>query len=645
MELNIKYLNLICTDLGGVGGHTLNINAENEICTLLGGVGGHTLELKAINEIYSLVFGSGTFKTNLSALNAILAASGEQPEITEVRAWKKIQEWSHLNYDLPWTDLPYFALPTNGVSLIAGETITIFGDTLVNVPISNHLSVTYTSDIGTQSGNNLVLSPTVGQIGDHSCVILVKNGTKTIGTYTINLKVIAKVTSGIKKIMMLGNSITNAGATYFASSLNSVLSGCTFTYVGTQGTTIKHEGRSGYKLSDFVLNDNSGVNPSPFFKAGVLNVPAYFADNSIAIPDYLHIRLTVNDIFPWNYLPWGLSGRIPDGQVTIIINNFKTLCDAFLALGIKIIIALPTICDKTGTGWNADYVEANVSQDAHIENIHKCWAAFVTAFESGAYSPNVDVSYEAINLDRANYLNGIHPDTTGDAQIGAGMAIKINETIASDKTAFVATFNTENAGSATKTIAIPCSGSGHNFVIDWGDGTIETKTGSPGLISHVYGTAGVKKIKITGTLAWLNFGAGGDSKKIVTLEQWGTGSWLNMEGIFRGCSNLVNNATDTPNTANITSLYTAFYQATLFNVNMASWNIANVTAANLVTNSSAITKANYDATLIGWAAQTVKPNLTINFGTVKYSAGAAATARGILTSAPNSWAITDGGQA
>jgi len=57
MELNIKYLNIICTDLGGEGGHTLNINAENEICTLLGGVGGHILELDAINEIYSLVFG------------------------------------------------------------------------------------------------------------------------------------------------------------------------------------------------------------------------------------------------------------------------------------------------------------------------------------------------------------------------------------------------------------------------------------------------------------------------------------------------------------------------------------------------------------------------------------------------------------
>jgi len=41
-----------------------------------------------------------TFKTNLSALNAILAASGEQPEITEVRAWKKIQEATLLNQNL-----------------------------------------------------------------------------------------------------------------------------------------------------------------------------------------------------------------------------------------------------------------------------------------------------------------------------------------------------------------------------------------------------------------------------------------------------------------------------------------------------------------------------------------------------------------
>lgn len=36
--------------------------------------------------------------------------------------------------------------------------------------------------------------------------------------------------------------------------------------------------------------------------------------------------------------------------------------------------------------------------------------------------------------------------------------------------------------------------------------------------------------------------------------------------------------------------------------------------------------------------------LTFEANLAKYSSGAATTARGILTSAPNNWSITDGGQ-
>lgn len=54
------------------------------------------------------------------------------------------------------------------------------------------------------------------------------------------------------------------------------------------------------------------------------------------------------------------------------------------------------------------------------------------------------------------------------------------------------------------------------------------------------------------------------------------------------------------------------------------------------------TTANYDALLIGWASRPVKPNISINFGTIKYTAAATA-ARTILTSAPNNWTIVDGG--
>jgi hypothetical protein len=52
--------------------------------------------------------------------------------------------------------------------------------------------------------------------------------------------------------------------------------------------------------------------------------------------------------------------------------------------------------------------------------------------------------------------------------------------------------------------------------------------------------------------------------------------------------------------------------------------------------------ANLDSIYNGWSSRPVKPNLSISFGSIKYTAAGVA-GRLILTSAPNNWTITDGG--
>jgi hypothetical protein len=52
--------------------------------------------------------------------------------------------------------------------------------------------------------------------------------------------------------------------------------------------------------------------------------------------------------------------------------------------------------------------------------------------------------------------------------------------------------------------------------------------------------------------------------------------------------------------------------------------------------------ANLDAIYNGWSLLTVQPNLTINFGTIKYTLAGQA-GKNILTGAPQNWTITDGG--
>ena len=90
-----------------------------------------------------------------------------------------------------------------------------------------------------------------------------------------------------------------------------------------------------------------------------------------------------------------------------------------------------------------------------------------------------------------------------------------------------------------------------------------------------------------------------------------------------------------------------FYNTTAFNQSLGSWNVSNVTnMQGMFFLGSGLSTANYDATLIGWSTITppetaLKPNVPFDAGNSKYCNGA--SARSILTSAPNNWTIIDGG--
>jgi len=96
------------------------------------------------------------------------------------------------------------------------------------------------------------------------------------------------------------------------------------------------------------------------------------------------------------------------------------------------------------------------------------------------------------------------------------------------------------------------------------------------------------------------------------ISTWNTGSVINMEGMFAG--------------------------ATAFNQSLATWNISNVVNMTAMLNNSGLSIANYDATLIGWAGQTVQAGVNLGATGLQYCAGAAA--RTTLTGAPNNWVIT-----
>ena len=125
---------------------------------------------------------------------------------------------------------------------------------------------------------------------------------------------------------------------------------------------------------------------------------------------------------------------------------------------------------------------------------------------------------------------------------------------------------------------------------------------------------------------------------------WNVGKVVNMNNMFI-LATAFNQNIGAWNVGNVTNMQSMFQSATAFNQNLGSWNIGNVTNfLNFMQGktSANFSSANYNALLIGWASRPVKPNISINFGTIKYTS-AATEARAVLTGSPNFWTIIDGG--
>ena len=157
-----------------------------------------------------------------------------------------------------------------------------------------------------------------------------------------------------------------------------------------------------------------------------------------------------------------------------------------------------------------------------------------------------------------------------------------------------------------------------------------------------------------------------------SISNFNTSTVTDMTEVLLGATSF-NQSVANFNTANVTSMAGMFYGATSFNQSVANFNTANVTSmaemfrnassfkqslatftlgAGLTTVSSMCqgcninatgTTANYDATLVAWAAQDPPNSLAFHGGSSQYSAAGGGTAARASLIADDLWTITDGG--
>ena len=248
---------------------------------------------------------------------------------------------------------------------------------------------------------------------------------------------------------------------------------------------------------------------------------------------------------------------------------------------------------------------------------------------------------------------------------------------------------------ATTTFTLPLvSAAPLDFVVDWGDGISDNITvWNQAEKTHTYASAGLYTVKITGDINGWSFNNAGD-KLLMREVRRCDALTINKISAFMGCTNMTWNTNDAP-TITTADLTTTFYACSNFNGDISTWDVSGVqTFANMLRScplfnqpigvwdmSSAVNLSsmfrdsagfnqdvsdwnvvnvtdatafmvgkssfNYDASKLDaiynkWSLLTLKPNVPISFGTIKYTAAGSA-GKAILTSAPNNWTIIDGG--
>lgn len=239
--------------------------------------------------------------------------------------------------------------------------------------------------------------------------------------------VAAAAGSGAPKLLMIGDSTTSGAETLTEiETLMAADTAMDVEFVGTQGTAPRlHEGHAGWTVAQFCITG------SPLVKAGVIDFPAYIADNSLSGCDIAIIHLGINDIF----------ASTTDATADTIAAAAKVSLDALIAsmkaynssIKIGLALTIPPSASQDAFGTSYDSGQNRYRYRRNLDRWHKMLLesyGYRTAENIYLVPYNTCLDTEhcmsfataaawnsraALTTSRQN--NGVHPDTPGYYQI------------------------------------------------------------------------------------------------------------------------------------------------------------------------------------------------------------------------------------
>ena len=294
------------------------------------------------------------------------------------------------------------------IHLALGNTIELYNDNIAFLKLSDTLTK-FSWDHAEGTSDDKKFQWTADHTGNINLKIKICNEGVSDSAMTI-LKVAEKTGAGTLNLLAIGNSLTNRGFEDQFIQISSDLS-CSLNPVGTLGTTYKHEGHGGWRFDSFLRES------SPFFFTDTVSISKYIMKNNFPDPDVIKISLGINDCY----------GNL--AMDTILTNAYMLIDTVYHDCpNSLIIIALPSSCEKTGSGWLASYGKMDNFERYQLR-IRELWKNIHNKYAYGKYKPNIHVSYDGLCIDRTNGFpedNGVHPNKQGYMQLARGFSNTLN---------------------------------------------------------------------------------------------------------------------------------------------------------------------------------------------------------------------------
>lgn len=279
---------------------------------------------------------------------------------------------------------------------VVGIELNIYFENITDAWDKYHWDVT--CEKGKQMQRCYTVTPVAGDVGEYSIKIRASVDDKTYKEVSSTLVIASADSASGVSIIVLGDSTTANGMAVTKIHTDFENASATVQTLGTCGTSPNnHEGRNGWKASDYLTVQSRDNVDNPFYNptSQTFDASYYFTNSGVSVPDWFFINLGINDMFGY------ASDAKQDTWIDAIIGYYDTMveslqsADSNMKIGVCITIPPNNSQDAFGKAYGCGQTRDRAKRN-NARWCRKLIEHFAGKEEDGIYLVPIHVNLDTV---------------------------------------------------------------------------------------------------------------------------------------------------------------------------------------------------------------------------------------------------------